>query len=120
MFSQFTHFIHFIRCFFSRDSLSKNDCFAARKMFNLKQTRGTHLLVDGQKVDIGLLHRQQKDEGVALIANTCRAPTAMHEGTENHTKRREQLKTLETKNPTNIMSVSKPSFVPKFPPMVQN
>lgn len=77
--------------FFTRQF--KNDCFAARKMLNLKQARGTHLLVDGQKVDIGLLHRQQKDEGVALIANTCRAPTAMHEGTE--TKPHKKKKTAE-------------------------
>lgn len=108
--------------FFVRDSLSKNDCFAARKMLNLKQARGTHLLVDGQKVDIGLLHWQQKDEGVALIANACRAPTAMHEGTETkpHKKKKTAENTGNKKIPTNIVSVSKPSFVPEFPPVLQN
>lgn len=42
----------------------------------------THFLVDGQKVNIGLLHRQQEDEGVALITDTGRASTAVDESTE--------------------------------------
>lgn len=102
----------------SRDSLSKNDCFAAGKMLNFKQVRGSHLLVDGQKVDVGLLHRQQKDKGIALIANTCCAPTAMHKGTETkpHKKKKTAENTGNKNIPTNIVSISKPSFVPEFPP----
>lgn len=43
-------------------------------------------MVDGQEVDIGLLHRQQEHESVTLIADTCRAPTAMYEGTKTEMK----------------------------------
>lgn len=46
----------------------------------------THFLVDGQKVNIGLLHRQQEDEGVALITDTGRASTAVDKSTEEKKK----------------------------------
>lgn len=102
MFSQFTLSVFSVHSL-SRDSLNKNDCFAARKMLNFKQARGTHLLVDGQKVDVGLLHRQQKDKGVALVANTCRAPTAMHKSTK--TKPHKKKKTAENTGTKKILQI---------------
>lgn len=48
-----------------------------------------HLLVDGQEVDVGILHWQQEDQGVAVVTNARRATAAVHEsaGKEVHSLR---------------------------------
>lgn len=50
----------------------------------------THLLVDGQEVDVRLLHWQQEDEGVALIADAGRAATSVHECAEAEKARKKE------------------------------
>lgn len=63
---------------------------------NVRDTRGkiieqkikrTHFLVDGQKVDVGLLHWQQEHEGVALVADSSGTSTSMYERTETNERR---------------------------------
>lgn len=49
-----------------------------------KCDKKTHFLVDGQKVDVGLLHGQQEDEGVALVADSSGTSTSMYERTETN------------------------------------
>lgn len=53
------------------------------------QKEVTHFLVDGQEVDVGLLHRQQKDKGVSLVPNSCCSPTAMHKRTETQREKKQ-------------------------------
>lgn len=43
--------------------------------------RAAYFLVDGQEVDVGLLHGQQEHQGTATVANAGCASTSMHEGT---------------------------------------
>lgn len=49
--------------------------------------QNTHFLVDGQKVDVRLLHGEQEDESAALIADACCTPTPMNEGAERERER---------------------------------
>lgn len=42
----------------------------------------THLLVDGEEVNVGFFHGKQKHQSTAHIADPRRATAAMHEGTE--------------------------------------